>query len=258
MFAIWHCIHVFHFEVDTQLDDRQGISGCPYAKPCSRSWELEFEHLAGIERKNGLPANSNKGYDSLCRNENTMKLDKIYTRTGDDGRTSLGDGTRIPKFRLRVDAYGSIDEANSVIGIAKLHVTDAAVGEVLGHIQNDLFDVGADLCRPEKQGAKTGPLRITDEQVSWLESRIDHFNADLAPLDSFVLPGGSHASAYLHHARTVTRRAERLVAQLASEETVNPAVIKYVNRLSDLFFVLARFLNDKGKDDVRWKPGLHR
>jgi cob(I)alamin adenosyltransferase len=186
-----------------------------------------------------------------------MKLDKIYTRTGDDGRTSLGDGARLQKFHIRVAAYGEIDEANSVLGIANLHIADPQVREVVRHIQNDLFDVGADLCRPEKQDAKMKSLRVTDEQVLWLENTIDRFNAELAPLDSFVLPGGSEASAHLHHARTVTRRAERDVVQLASEAPVNPAVLRYVNRLSDLLFVLARFLNDKGKKDVRWKPGLH-
>jgi cob(I)alamin adenosyltransferase len=186
-----------------------------------------------------------------------MKLDKIYTRTGDDGRTSLGDGTRLQKFHVRVAAYGEIDEANAVLGIAALHITDPEVSKVLRHIQNDLFDVGADLCRPEKQSSKVKSLRVTDAQVLWLENKIDLFNAGLAPLDSFVLPGGSQASSHLHHARTVTRRAERDVVQLASQEPVNPAVIKYVNRLSDLLFVLARFLNDKGKQDVRWQPGLH-
>ena len=187
-----------------------------------------------------------------------MKLDKIYTRTGDDGKTSLGDGSRLPKSHLRVSAYGSVDEANSVIGVARLHVDQPAVLQVLNHIQNDLFDVGADLCLPESQGVKSPSLRITEEQVTWLENKIDFFNSDLAPLDTFVLPGGSAASAYLHHARTVTRRAERDIVRLASEGTVNPCVIQYVNRLSDLFFVLARFLNDKGKQDVRWLPGLHR
>ena len=187
-----------------------------------------------------------------------MKLDKIYTRTGDDGKTSLGDGTRLPKYHLRVTAYGSIDEANSVIGVAILHVGDLQIRKVLNHIQNDLFDVGADLCRPEHPGAETKGLRVTHEQVTWLENQIDHFNADLAPLDSFVLPGGSPASAHMHQARTVTRRAERDVVQLASQDQVNPAVIHYVNRLSDFLFVLARYLNDKGKEDVRWRPGLHR
>jgi cob(I)alamin adenosyltransferase len=187
-----------------------------------------------------------------------MRIDKIYTRTGDEGKTSLGDGSRLPKFHLRVTAYGSIDEANSVIGIVNLHVQDAEVLLLLKHIQNDLFDVGADLCRPEKAGAEKPSLRITEEQVTWLEKQIDKLNADLEPLTSFVLPGGSAASAYMHLARTVTRRAERDVARLYAEEPVNAAVLRYVNRLSDLLFVLARFLNDKGKQDVRWQPGLHR
>jgi cob(I)alamin adenosyltransferase len=187
-----------------------------------------------------------------------MKLDKIYTRTGDDGKTSLGDGSRLPKFHLRVTAYGSIDEANSVLGIAKLHIGDGSILKVLSHIQNDLFDVGADLCRPERPEREKQSLRLTEEQVTWMESQIDFFNAGLEPLDSFVLPGGSPASAHLHHARTVTRRAERDVVRLSAEEHVNPAVIHYVNRLSDFLFVLARYLNDKGKEDVRWRPGLYR
>jgi cob(I)alamin adenosyltransferase len=188
----------------------------------------------------------------------TMKLDKIYTRTGDEGKTSLGDGSRLPKFHIRVTAYGSIDEANSVIGVTLLHVPDHDVIQVLRHIQNDLFDVGADLCQPEQPGKEKPALRITEEQVTWLEKRIDHFNANLEPLNSFVLPGGSPASTYLHLARTVTRRAERDVVRLSVEEPVNPAVLRYINRLSDLFFVLGRYLNDKGKEDVRWQPGLHR
>jgi cob(I)alamin adenosyltransferase len=187
-----------------------------------------------------------------------MKLDKIYTRTGDDGKTSLGEGSRLPKFHPRVTAMGSVDEANSAMGVATLHVNEPEVLQVLNHIQNDLFDVGADLCLPEKESAAAPLLRVTQEQVAWLENKIDHFNAGLAPLDSFVLPGGSAASAHLHHARTVTRRAERDIVRLASEESINPSLIRYVNRLSDLLFVLGRFLNDKGKEDVRWKPGLHR
>lgn len=187
-----------------------------------------------------------------------MKLDKIYTRTGDEGQTSLGDGTRLPKYHPRVAAYGSIDEANSAIGVANLHVSDPEALQVLRHIQNDLFDVGADLCRPEKPGASAATLRISDAQVNWLENQIDRFNASLAPLESFVLPGGSPASAYLHLARAITRRAERDVVQLSSDEAVNPAVLRYINRLSDFLFVLARFLNDKGKGDVVWRPGLHR
>ncbi len=187
-----------------------------------------------------------------------MKIDKIYTRTGDEGKTSLGDGSRLPKFHLRVAAYGSIDEANSVLGVAILHVTDHEVLELMRHIQNDLFDVGADLCQPERPGAAKPSLRITEEQVTWLEKQIDHFNADLQPLTSFVLPGGSPASAHMHLARTITRRAERDVVRLSAEGPVNPAVLRYVNRLSDFLFVLARYLNDKGKEDVRWQPGLHR
>lgn len=191
-----------------------------------------------------------------------MKLDKIYTRTGDEGKTSLGDGTRLPKYHVRVEAYGSIDEANSAIGIAILHVEDFAVRDLLQHIQNDLFDVGADLCRPASTRsdaqAERGELRVNEQQVLWLEETIDQFNASLSPLTSFVLPGGSHASAHLHHARTVTRRAERRVVELADQVKVNSAAIKYVNRLSDLLFVLARYLNDKGLQDVTWTPGLHR
>jgi cob(I)alamin adenosyltransferase len=186
-----------------------------------------------------------------------MKLDKIYTRTGDEGKTSLGDGTRLPKYHLRVEAYGSVDEANSVIGIAILHIEDAAVRDVLRHIQNDLFDVGADLCRPESKSSDQTDLRINDRQVQWLEERIDEFNSALSPLTSFVLPGGSAASAHLHHARTVTRRAERRIVELADHARVNAGTLKYVNRLSDLLFVLARHLNDKGKQDVTWKPGLY-
>ena len=187
-----------------------------------------------------------------------MKLDKIYTRTGDEGKTSLGDGSRLLKFHLRVTAYGSIDEANSVTGVAILHVANPEVLQFLRHIQNDLFDVGADLCQPERPGPEKPSLRITEEQVTWLEKQIDRFNAELEPLNSFVLPGGSPASAYLHLARTVTRRAERDVVRLFADEPVNAAVLRYVNRLSDFLFVLARFLNDKGKEDVRWQPGLHR
>lgn len=187
-----------------------------------------------------------------------VKIDKIYTRSGDDGRTSLGDGTRVPKFHLRVAAYGGLDEANSVIGVAQLHVDEPGLRDLLAHIQNDLFDLGADLCRPEPQESATAPLRVSQPQVRWLEEKIDSLNAALAPLSSFVLPGGSPASAHLHHARAVTRRAERSIAELASQERINPAAIEYVNRLSDLLFVLARYLNEQGRRDVTWQPGLHR
>jgi cob(I)alamin adenosyltransferase len=187
-----------------------------------------------------------------------MKLDRIYTRSGDDGRTSLGDGARLPKFHARVAAYGSVDEANSVIGIALRHVEDHDVRDVLSHVQNDLFDLGADLCRPQREHRKVEPLRVSEKQVAWIEERIDSFNACLSPLDSFVLPGGSHAAAHLHHARTVVRRAERYMTEIAYREPLNPAAIRYANRLSDLLFVLARYLKGKGKADVLWRPGLHR
>jgi cob(I)alamin adenosyltransferase len=187
-----------------------------------------------------------------------MKLDRIYTRSGDDGRMSLGDGARLPKFHVRVAAYGSVDEANSVVGIALLHVEDADVRDVLTHIQNDLFDLGGDLCRPEREHRKVEPLRVSEGQVTWIEGRIDSFNAALAPVDSFVLPGGTHAAAHLHHARTVVRRAERYMTEIAYQEPVNPAALRYVNRLSDLLFVLARHLNERGRADVLWQPGLHQ
>jgi cob(I)alamin adenosyltransferase len=187
-----------------------------------------------------------------------MKLDRIYTRSGDDGRTSLGDGARLPKFHVRVAAYGSVDEANAAIGIALLHIDDAGMREALLRVQNDLFDLGADLCRPEREHRKVEPLRMSEAQVAWVEATIDAFNADLAPLDSFVLPGGSAAAAHLHHARTVVRRAERYMTEIAYQEPVNPAALKYVNRLSDLLFVLARHVNDKGQADSLWQPGLHR
>jgi cob(I)alamin adenosyltransferase len=220
-------------------------AGLPF--PSKENWKISRLH-ADYGTRNEPPTQT----------EQTMKLDKIYTRTGDEGKTSLGDGSRLPKFHLRVTAYGSIDEANSVIGVANLHVANPEVLQLLRHIQNDMFDVGADLCRPERPGAEKPLLRITEEQVTWLENQIDRFNVDLEPLNSFVLPGGSPASAYLHLARTVTRRAERDVVHLFADEPVNAAVLRYVNRLSDLLFVLARFLNDKGKEDVRWQPGLHR
>lgn len=184
-----------------------------------------------------------------------MRLDRIYTRSGDDGRTSLGDGKRVPKFDPRVAAYGSIDEANATIGIAILHVEQSDIREVLTRIQNDLFDIGADLCMPERQGEERDVLRTSPRQVVWIEDLIDRFNSSLSPLDSFVLPGGSIASAHLHHARTVTRRAERCIASLAAHEKLGSAILEYVNRLSDLLFVLSRYVNEKGKRDVLWRPG---
>jgi cob(I)alamin adenosyltransferase len=189
-------------------------------------------------------------------------LNKIYTRTGDDGTTALGTGERRKKYDLRVAAYGTLDEANSVIGIARLHAADdAALDAALSRIQNDLFDVGADLTTPGKgKGPGGARLTVTAAQVEWLEAEIDRFNAELAPLRSFILPGGSAAAAYLHLARTVCRRAERLIAELNDkpDESVTPEVLKYVNRLSDFLFVAARHANDKGAADVLWKPGQNR
>lgn len=188
-------------------------------------------------------------------------LNKIYTKTGDDGTTALGSGERRPKYDLRIEAYGTVDETNSVLGLARLHVGDANpdMDSVLARIQNDLFDLGADLATPDT-GEDLGyePLRITEAQVGALEKEIDRFNADLAPLRSFVLPGGTPASAYLHLARTVSRRAERLMVELSAMEPVTPAATKYMNRLSDFFFVAARSLNDKGERDVLWVPGQNR
>ncbi len=187
-----------------------------------------------------------------------MKLDRIYTRGGDDGRTSLGDGARVPKFHARVHAYGGLDEANAAIGVALLHIEDPDVRDVLVLAQNDLFDVGADMCRPERPGANRQPLRVTAQQVLAVEQHIDRFNEALNPLTSFVLPGGSPASAYLHLARTAIRRAERDMAELAANEPINAEALKYVNRLSDLLFVLGRYLNGHGADDVLWTPGANR
>jgi len=186
-----------------------------------------------------------------------VKLTRIYTRGGDKGKTSLGDGTRVAKQSLRVEAYGTVDEANAAIGLVRLH-TEGDADAMLARIQNDLFDLGADLCTPEGGRRGAGALRIVAAQVKRLEAEIDAINAALAPLNSFVLPGGSPAAAYLHLARTVTRRAERLVCALAAEEKINPEAVKYLNRLSDHLFVLSRRLNDNGARDVLWRPGLTR
>ena len=186
-----------------------------------------------------------------------VQLTRIYTRGGDKGQTSLGDGSRVDKHDLRVAAYGTVDEANGIIGLARLH-TQGEPDAMLGRIQNDLFDLGADLCTPEQDAPKYPPLRIQEAQVERLESEIDGLNADLGKLTSFILPGGSPASAYLHLGRTVIRRAERLITQLMTVEPVNPAALRYANRLSDHLFVLARWLNDKGRDDVLWVPGANR
>jgi cob(I)alamin adenosyltransferase len=187
-------------------------------------------------------------------------LNRIYTRTGDDGTTSLGDNQRRKKYDLRIEAYGTLDEVNAVVGLVRLHVSsDPALDAPLARIQNDLFDVEADLCLAEK-GPGGARLTVTDTQVAWLEGEIDRLNADLAPLRSFVLPGGTAAAAYLHLARTVCRRAERIMVELADQpgESVSAPSLKYVNRLSDFLFVAARYANHQGATDVLWVPGQNR
>ncbi|TMV02129.1 cob(I)yrinic acid a,c-diamide adenosyltransferase [Ruegeria sediminis] len=187
-------------------------------------------------------------------------LNKIYTRTGDSGKTALGNGERVAKYSGRVSAYGTVDELNSFVGVARLEAegeTDAA----LARIQNDLFDLGADLCRPDMDKdaeAEYPPLRMIQSQVDRLESEIDGMNASLEPLRSFILPGGSRLAAQLHVCRTVSRRAERHAVELSNMEPVNEAAVKYLNRLSDWFFVAARSANNGGRDDVLWVPGANR
>ncbi len=183
-----------------------------------------------------------------------VKLTKIYTRGGDAGETSLGGGARTKKHNGRVAAYGTVDEANATIGLARIE-TDGPADAMLARIQNDLFDLGADLCRP---GPLDEGLRIAQSQIDRLEAEIDTMNKRMKPLDSFVLPGGSRAAAALHLARTVVRRAERLITALAETEPVNPLALIYANRLSDHLFVLARHLNEDGATDVLWVPGAHR
>ncbi|MFV0513290.1 MAG: cob(I)yrinic acid a,c-diamide adenosyltransferase [Jhaorihella sp.] len=187
-------------------------------------------------------------------------LNKIYTRTGDAGETALGTGQRVAKHALRVAAYGTTDELNAFVGTARLEA-DGETDAALARIQNDLFDLGADLCRPDMEkdaSAEYPPLRMIAAQVERLEAEIDAMNAELSPLRSFILPGGARLAAQLHVCRTVARRAERLAVELAASEPVNPAVTKYLNRLSDWFFVAARMANDGGKNDVLWVPGANR
>ncbi|PTE15425.1 cob(I)yrinic acid a,c-diamide adenosyltransferase [Pseudogemmobacter blasticus] len=187
-------------------------------------------------------------------------LSKIYTRTGDAGETALGNGTRVPKHALRVSAYGTVDETNATVGLARLHATDE-MAAALARISNDLFDLGADLCTPDRHLDSTlsyTPLRMIETQVARLEAEIDVMNARLQPLRSFILPGGSALAAQLHLCRTISRRAERMVVELAAVEDVNPEAVKYLNRLSDWFFVAGRIANNDGKDDVLWVPGLTR
>jgi cob(I)alamin adenosyltransferase len=187
-------------------------------------------------------------------------LNKIYTRTGDDGSSALGSGERRSKADLRFEAIGTVDELNAMIGIARLHdeTLGPAIAAMLARIQNDLFDLGADLATPEKGSARRERLRIVATQVSRLESEIDQLNANLAPLTSFVLPAGTPAAATLHVCRTVARRAERVMVALAAGEAVNGEALRYINRLSDLLFVAARVANRDGKDDVLWTPGENR
>ncbi|MEQ8448068.1 MAG: cob(I)yrinic acid a,c-diamide adenosyltransferase [Nitratireductor sp.] len=192
-----------------------------------------------------------------------VKLNKIYTRTGDDGTTGLVSGARRPKFDPRIEAFGAVDEANACIGLARLHTArdHTEIDAMLARVQNDLFDLGADLATPDT-GAPTEfePLRIVASQVTRLETEIDGLNAALAPLRSFILPGGTPAAAYLHQARTVARRAERLMVALSSVsgETVSGEALRYINRLSDFLFVAARAANDNGATDVLWVPGANR
>lgn len=186
-------------------------------------------------------------------------LNRIYTKSGDGGETALGDGIRVPKTHPRIMAYGGVDELNAVLGVAIASGATADLKRILVHIQNDLFDVGADLCLPESPSAPPyPPLRVVAEQVTQLERWIDEVNGRLSPLTSFILPGGSLMAAHLHVARTVCRRVEIGVIALAEHEPINPEVTKYLNRLSDLMFVLARAGNQDGRDDVLWVPGKNR
>jgi len=190
-----------------------------------------------------------------------VKLNKIYTRTGDDGTTGLVDGSRLLKDDIRVMAYGDVDEANSIIGLVRVNLENQHIDAMLMCIQNDLFDLGADLATPlPKDGEKDAEyaLRILPSQTDRLEKELDALNEDLSPLNSFVLPGGSPPAAYLHLARTVTRRAERRVVTLGKDQDINPAALKYLNRLSDFLFVAARWCNDQGESDVKWVPGANR
>jgi cob(I)alamin adenosyltransferase len=190
-----------------------------------------------------------------------VTLSKIYTKTGDSGETSLGDGNRVAKHSLRVSAYGTVDETNATVGLAKLYTESTVISTQLAVIQNDLFDLGADLCRPDHQKdseAQYQPLRMTSNQVKRLETEIDLMNKNIEPLRSFILPGGSKLAAHLHLCRTVSRRAERLTVELSESETVNAHSIQYLNRLSDWFFVAARVANSNGKDDILWVPGANR
>jgi cob(I)alamin adenosyltransferase len=191
-----------------------------------------------------------------------VRLNKIYTKTGDAGTTGLGTGERVRKDALRISAYGSVDETNATIGVVRMHLAGhQGLDAKLGRVQNDLFDLGADLCVPDRgKKPEWEVLRVSDDQVARLEAEIDEMNSELKPLKSFVLPGGSPASAALHVARTVCRRAEREMVALAAQddEPVSAAALKYINRLSDFLFVAGRYVNDRGRSDVLWVPGQNR
>jgi cob(I)alamin adenosyltransferase len=188
-----------------------------------------------------------------------VRLDKIVTKAGDGGKTRLATGEPVSKASARVAAYGAVDEANSAIGVARLHTTaDFVLDPILERVQNDLFDLGADLATPDSPDLKFEPLRIQASQVDRLEAEVDLLNGELTPLTSFILPGGTPAAAYLHVARAVARRAEREIVALADVETISPETVKFANRLSDLLFVAARYANDKGRGDLLWKPGANR
>ena len=192
-----------------------------------------------------------------------VKLNKIYTGAGDKGKTGLASGKRVSKDNIRIKAYGTVDELNSILGVLNAsalnkfpnNILKSDLKKIISEIQNDLFDLGADLSTPIVIKPKIKPLRITNKQVKRIERTIDKYNAKLAPLNSFILPGGSQSAAFLHNARTVTRRAETHIVALAKKEKVNEEAIKYINRLSDLFFVLSRVENNNGKNDILWKPG---
>ncbi len=190
-----------------------------------------------------------------------VKLNKIYTRTGDDGSTGLVDGSRLSKSDMRVRAYGDVDETNSVIGLVRLHLENQHLDAMLSRIQNDLFDLGADLATPlpnEGEADSEYALRMVESQTERLEAELDALNADLEPLTSFILPGGHPPAAYLHQARTVCRRAERVCVALSAEEPINPHALTYLNRLSDFLFVAGRWANNQGEADVKWVPGANR
>jgi cob(I)alamin adenosyltransferase len=250
-------VFVAHFEIDP------GMTECSADALAFDAGIVDFDDFGGFDGHGGWLFGGGgiiataMAAATLCYKAFMVTLNRIYTKTGDKGETGLGDGTRLPKHALRIQAFGTIDEANAAIGIARLHLA-GAMDAMMARIQNDLFDLGADLCVPESAKRSENRLRIADSQVERLEREIDAMNAELAPLTSFVLPGGTPGAAYLHLARTIVRRAERLMVELSGNEELNPAAIRYANRLSDHLFVASRFVNDKGAADVLWVPGATR